>query len=509
VVIAAVTKYHSWGVAQRDALAIVVVVMALLIGFAMLAPRRGASGGVVNGVDNRWSTSKLSMFLWTFAILWAFTAVLVRYGGSAVPGSVPAEYFALLGIPAAGALGAKAITGSQADEGGKTSLAEPSGPVKGIGQIFSDDTGRLDLLDSQYFLFNLLLLGFFIAGFFHIDDPKAPSTTFDLPALPASLLALAGISTATYLGKKGLGDTVETKVPAGSSVTLQDESDLSLPAGATITLKSAGTLTIYPGVTYNSEQSGAIEAPTGGRLVLTSDSRVQLAQGATITGAAGSIIANVNAVKLLVSTGSGIKDAADADVENAGGAGTNIPAGGKVTLAPDASIVVMADGAQLELPAGANIAYEGAGVVTVLAKTLEGMLSAGATLGHNSIDNATFPDGADYVEAPTAGALQHAAPGGTVQLRVAAAGNPARSIAIAGDTKVKLTPDTTISFPAAPAAAAAGADATATTKTKLTLASGGKVTIKKSGSGVSAHAPAGSVVTVPADADAATITTTT
>jgi hypothetical protein len=36
--------------------------------------------------------------------------LLIRYGGSGAPDSVPAAYLALLGIPSAGALGAKAIT---------------------------------------------------------------------------------------------------------------------------------------------------------------------------------------------------------------------------------------------------------------------------------------------------------------------------------------------------------------------------------------------------------------
>jgi hypothetical protein len=508
VVITAFKTYGSWESARLYALAIIVVVIALLFGASVIGRKRGAThGGLLNGADNRWSTSKVSVFLWTFAILWAFTSVLLRYGGTAVPSSVPAEYFVLLGIPAAGALGAKAITKGQADAGAKTSLPESTlNPVKGVGQIFSDDTGTPDLLDSQYFLFNCLLLGYFLAGFFQIADPKGASTDIILPTLPGSLLALAGISTATYLGKKGLGEASGTTIPSGSSVQLPEDSDVSLPGGGTISLKSAGVVTIFPGVTYTSKSGGDRESATGGRITTTVDSRVRLDQGATITALLASTINAVNASKLLVSAGSTIVDANGAPIADAGGGGTDVNAGAVVTLATAGRVVVMTDAAELELRAGTTIEYSGGGTAIVLGQTLEGTLTAGATLAQLGIDDATFPDGLNYVAAPTAGPLQHVGPGETITLQVAAAGNPEKSITIIDDARVKLPTSTKIAFPAAPTAVGAGVETTAATKTTLNLPSGGDVVIKAAGSTVSVRAPAGSVVTVPADADAATVT---
>lgn len=114
--------------------------------------------------------------------------------------------------------------------------------------MFVDDTGSADLLDSQYFLFNLVLLGYFVASFFHIAEPKVGSTDIILPALPGSLLALAGVSAATYLGKKGLTGATN-QIAAGSNLQVTADSDVRLPGGGTITLNTPGSVSIYPGVT--------------------------------------------------------------------------------------------------------------------------------------------------------------------------------------------------------------------------------------------------------------------
>jgi hypothetical protein len=200
--------YSSWATARLVAAVVVVVALIVIWVLAKFAGRVGSgSGGILNGVDNRWSTSKVSMALWTVAVLWAFVTILVRYRGTAVPHTVPAAYFALLGIPAAAAVGAQAITKQNA--AAKTTLDSPTNnPFTGLAQVFSDDSGAPDLLDSQYFLFNLVLLAFFVASFFHIPSPTG--SDIQLPALPGALLALAGVSGAAYLGKKAV-----TAGPAG------------------------------------------------------------------------------------------------------------------------------------------------------------------------------------------------------------------------------------------------------------------------------------------------------
>ncbi len=242
--------YASWGTARWIAIGIVLVAFVLIWLVGKYAPRLGPRyGGLFNGLDNRWSTSKVSIALWTIAVLWAFVTLLIRYGSSAVPQTVPGAYFALLGIPSAAALGAKAVTNQQAAAGGKTRLENPTNdPVKGLGQIFSDDTGSPDLLDSQYFLFNLVLLAYFVASFFHIAPPVGSNII--LPALPGSLLALAGVSGATYLGKKALlvGATTAAAGAPQSAQNGQRVQDATLDGGTVTAVAQTDPDFVFEGI---------------------------------------------------------------------------------------------------------------------------------------------------------------------------------------------------------------------------------------------------------------------
>lgn len=501
--------YTGWGTSRAIAIGVVGIAM-VLVGLAGRAARRHGSrfGGLVNGMDNRWSTSKVAVLLWTAAILWAFVTLLIRYCGSAVPNSVPAAYVALLGIPSAGALGAKAITGSQALTGGKTSLESGTlNPLKGIGQIFSDDTGATDLLDSQYFLFNLVLLGYFVASFWHIGSPNG--SDIPLPALPGSLLALAGVSTATYLGKKGLSGSagVTSLITAGSSLQLTADSDVSLPDGGTITLKSPGAIAVFPGVTYSCKTGGAVESATGGQLTTTTVSQLKLTRGATISGPPGSIIRVLEDATALVSDGSTAVDAQGAPAPNAATGGKDLSAGGTITLGPNGKVILVSDGAVFGLVEGAVIEYAAAGIATVDQGALRAIVSAGAALGQAGIGIATFPRGAVYVDASNPGPAQRLEPGGGVELVAGTPASPERSVILVEPAEGQLPARTQITFPAAPMPVGAGVKTTATSSTTVNLTSGGDVELGPA-SGVAAHVPNGSVVTAASGTDAATVTAT-
>jgi hypothetical protein len=180
---------------------------------------------LVNGKDGHWSTSKTAFGLWTLAIWFAFLAILFHtQGAGLVDVMLNGEYFVVLGIPAVAAVAAKGIVVSKIASG---DLTRPTGDpqpnvVQGVGELVSDDEGRADLLDFQYFGFSLILLGFFLLQFF-----GHPGSV--LPDLPDSLLALTGVSAFAYVGKKGLekdtGPTIRSVVPpagpAGTSVTIR------------------------------------------------------------------------------------------------------------------------------------------------------------------------------------------------------------------------------------------------------------------------------------------------
>jgi hypothetical protein len=169
--------------------------------------------GLVQGADNRWSTSKTAIVLWTYALWWALLAVLVHTHGSGFADqTLKAQYLLLLGIPTTTAVAAKSthrahkLTTAKPHHKinpltEKSALPEPTYDfVTGVGQLFSDDSGQPDLLDSQYFGFTLVLLLWFVSAF--VSHPDA-----GLPVLPQTLVALSGVSAAGYAAKKALPGT--------------------------------------------------------------------------------------------------------------------------------------------------------------------------------------------------------------------------------------------------------------------------------------------------------------
>jgi hypothetical protein len=498
------TDFTAWGTARLWAAVIVGAAVLLLMGLTAYVRKRRKQhgpprGGWFNGADNRWSTSKVAIVLWTIALLWAFVALLIRYKGAAVPESVPAAYLALLGIPSAGALGAKAITSGNA--GAKTAQTAPTrDPLAGTGQLFSDDTGAPDLLDSQYFLFNLVLLGYFIAGIWHIADPKSPSTNIDLPALPGSLLALAGVSTATYLGKKQLADggADTITVPANGTLELAADSDVDLPGGGTISLKAAGKVVVYPGVTYSSSVAAQRSWRSGGSLKLAGDGGLKLAKGAAITGPPQVQVTALKPTSLRLDKDSAVVDKDGAEKPH-GNAPLDVEAEWVITLSEHGKVSTVNDDSELQLAGGSTVEYRGGAAVELLGDAL-GTVSAGATLGHTGVGNVIFPQGTRYVEA---GAVKTATAGAHVALDV----DDPPGIVLVEDTRVQLEQGVTITFPGDAGAATASDQVTATGETTIDLPSGGDVTIFKSFGGVSARAPKGSTISVDGDAtEAGTVT---
>jgi hypothetical protein len=86
----------SWGQAE------VWAVVFLLVP-SLLVRRDGRSflASLINGADNRWSTSKMSVVLWTYGLLFAFLTIILHTRGVGVDKlDVPDQYLLLLAIPA-------------------------------------------------------------------------------------------------------------------------------------------------------------------------------------------------------------------------------------------------------------------------------------------------------------------------------------------------------------------------------------------------------------------------
>jgi hypothetical protein len=209
----------SWNWAEIWALVVLLAITFFPVRVPTKRRERNGGGGatkwaalfasLVNGKDGRWSTSKTSTVLWTYAVWFAFLTILLHTNGKDLEHAiVKQQYLVLLGVPVATAVIAKGLTQSKV-ESGKVVTKAPDGTetnvAAGVGQLVADDTGQPALLDFQYFGFNLLLLAYFLVRF--LGDQAA-----GLPDLPDSLVALTGVSAAGYVAKKGLSDDTTTPV---------------------------------------------------------------------------------------------------------------------------------------------------------------------------------------------------------------------------------------------------------------------------------------------------------
>jgi hypothetical protein len=258
------------GVISALALVLVVAIAHVLIVTSSPAPeasdlvavRRRGIKALVIGADGRASTSKLQVVLWTIAVLYAFTFLLVwgRSSGcgdedvrdgprcreaaaareafrDAVNSELQPEYYVLLGFPVAAAVAAKALTTNKVASGEltKAPLTENGGGlVQGAAEVVSNDRGEGDIGDFQYLAFNLLALGWFTLEF--ASHPAA-----GLPDLPPTLTALTGFAAAAYTTKKALERDVR---PAISAVVPRRSPRVE---GAGITVVGTGFGTAGPG----------------------------------------------------------------------------------------------------------------------------------------------------------------------------------------------------------------------------------------------------------------------
>jgi hypothetical protein len=174
----------------------------VLVAFTNLVYVLGQSAkGLVLGKDNRVSTSKLQVVVWTYVIGGAIIALIAQTWVGADAGfdaltssSFDFEpYLVLLGGPFLAAVGARAIVGAQVKKGEK---AKPPGDPK-AAQVVTDDSGNADLVDCQYLLFNLIAVIYFVGAF--VENPAA-----GLPAIPALIYVLTGAAALGYVSNKAI-----------------------------------------------------------------------------------------------------------------------------------------------------------------------------------------------------------------------------------------------------------------------------------------------------------------
>jgi multisubunit Na+/H+ antiporter MnhG subunit len=190
-----------------------------------------ASRGLLVGTDNRLSTSKTTAALWSvvvayFILALGLIATTDRDKFADLFQSFSPLYLVFLGGPFAAAVLAKARVSSGVNNG---ELQKSTAPAPRLADVFSDDDGNTDLVDTQYVGFN-----FIVAIITTVFFVRAPG--FGAPPVPGFLAGLTGASAATYAGNKALitsnAPTLDRAMPGkarrGQLITLYG-SNLQLP----------------------------------------------------------------------------------------------------------------------------------------------------------------------------------------------------------------------------------------------------------------------------------------
>jgi hypothetical protein len=177
--------------------------LLILVAFTLLITVVGGGAiGLVVGKDNRVSTSKLQVAAWTYAIAGAMLSLVAATwvgsnGGFNHLKSADfdyEDYLVLLGGPFAAAVSARYLIGTKVASG---ALSKPPATKATPAQAVTNDSGDADLIDSQYLLFNLVALIYFVGAF--VIAPTA-----GLADIPTILYTLTSASAAAYVANKAI-----------------------------------------------------------------------------------------------------------------------------------------------------------------------------------------------------------------------------------------------------------------------------------------------------------------
>ena len=170
-----------------------IVALSLLL-LQLMAANLGSSGH--RRRRSSLSTSLTQLGIWTVAAGTGFAYLLgrVMFDDAALskvlPGETWDQYLILLGGPFAAAVLAKGITTYKLDAG---TLQKSDPMTMSPKQVVTDDSGSADLVDSQYLLFDVVALGYFVVQL---------SSTGVLPSMPSPLLAMTSTTAGVYVANK-------------------------------------------------------------------------------------------------------------------------------------------------------------------------------------------------------------------------------------------------------------------------------------------------------------------
>ncbi len=150
--------------------------------------------------DGRWAASKTLASTWTIALIWSITALALADLFKAPAGwqefkqqAVSWQYLLLLGGPVTAAIGAQSLTLIRSQTGAEVKTTPPEGAS--FSQLYTDDDGKLDLIDVQYLAFNVLSILVFLIVFL-------ANFSEGLPVFPGILATLTAATAAGYLARR-------------------------------------------------------------------------------------------------------------------------------------------------------------------------------------------------------------------------------------------------------------------------------------------------------------------
>jgi hypothetical protein len=247
---------------------------------------------LIIGADGRVSTSKTVVYVWTFvfasALVIMTSMVVFGYltpGQAFQTGSNWDAYLLLLGGPFASAVIAKGIVSyqTQQDPASKSGTSATAGTANTMSttvtgaqpsatDIVNGDSGTPSLVDTQYSIFSLIAILYFVGLFIaNLDKYAAGAVNAAkaewLPQIPSALLGLTSLAALTYVGNKAV-QTQGLRVvsfspnpaPVNSRVraTLVNLSATATQANTTIWMKDA---------TGNTQSIGAVAVDIANKTV--------------------------------------------------------------------------------------------------------------------------------------------------------------------------------------------------------------------------------------------------
>lgn len=229
-------------------------------GASATAATPSTRGGLLIGADGRVSTSKFTAALWTVVVLFVVLGIALIFGAqptefATVMAKFDPLYFVELGGPFAAAILAKSIVGTASDAGTLNKSIGTASP----GDIFTDDAGNTDLVDTQYVIFNLLVVGIVLVQF--CQDPGNGA-----PPINAFLAILTGGSATTYVANKAV-------VTGKNPPTIDRVVPPAAPVGATVQILGSNLLaqgdTGSPAVFFNGFAASGVSSSTASSVTCT------------------------------------------------------------------------------------------------------------------------------------------------------------------------------------------------------------------------------------------------